>query len=67
MLKPKKKIPGPTGPGTLIKGGIIPPERPAGKGGQLHAFYAKYGSDFIHTLYVHSPALEQQFIVLEEQ
>ncbi|MBO9619041.1 MAG: bacillithiol biosynthesis cysteine-adding enzyme BshC [Niabella sp.] len=30
-------------------------------------FYARYGNDFIETLYQHSLALEQEFVVLEQE
>jgi len=30
-------------------------------------YYAKYGKDFIHTIYDHSPTLEQEFMILEEK
>lgn len=29
-------------------------------------YYAKYGKDFIHTIYDHSPTLEQEFVIIEE-
>lgn len=30
-------------------------------------YYAKYGKDFINTIYEHSPTLEQEFVILEEK
>jgi uncharacterized protein YllA (UPF0747 family) len=30
-------------------------------------YYAKWGRDFIHQLYEHSPALEQAFVILSEK
>ena len=30
-------------------------------------YYARYGKDFIHTIYEHSPTLEQEFVIIEEK
>lgn len=33
----------------------------------LSYYYARWGKDFIHQLYLHSPTLEQEFVILQEQ